>query len=292
MEVVLRVEVAPKRRERSVGREHGPGVPSNANTTVAKHIASGGETLQKRAPGDPVIACRMAETALAFRDSVVTAAWDETPTFRALGLDLGPLAPPHLRPGQVVKLRVPGGSEGYFALASAPGETARVLLKRGGAAANELIAAGSVGAIVECEGPFGAGFPVDAAVGRDVLLFAAGSGIAPIRALLRHLLDQPGRSRKIALWYGQRHIADFAFAAELDALRAEGVLITRCASRGVAEPGVTCGHVQDVAAAEGFGGLGLDGAVAYLCGMKAMVQGVRERLAVAGLPVERTYLNF
>ena len=39
----------------------------------------------------------------------VLAAWDETPSLRALRVGLGPLASSHAVPGQVVKLRAPSG---------------------------------------------------------------------------------------------------------------------------------------------------------------------------------------
>jgi NAD(P)H-flavin reductase len=52
------------------------------------------------------------------------------------------------------------------------------------------------------------------------------------------------------------------------------------------------GHVQDVAVATGFGGLPVAGATAFLCGMRAMVTGVRAALEAAGLPQTRTFLNY
>ncbi len=50
----------------------------------------------------------------------VADAWDETPSLRAVRLQLPPaLAAAHQRPGQVVKVRA-GPGEGFFALSSAP----------------------------------------------------------------------------------------------------------------------------------------------------------------------------
>jgi NAD(P)H-flavin reductase len=150
----------------------------------------------------------------------VLRAWDETRAFRGVALALpAALAEAHERPGQVVKARTPAG-EGFFALASAPAAGAvDLLLKRGGKVADALAAAARPGATVELTAPFGNGFPVEEADGRDVLLFAAGSGIAPVRALVQHLLSHRDRFGRATLFYGQRHGAEFAYRDEAVAWR-------------------------------------------------------------------------
>ncbi len=111
----------------------------------------------------------------------VLTAWDETAAFRGMRLAFPPaLARSHERPGQIVKARTEAG-EAFFALASAPdpGATAELLVKRGGRVADALVSAGVPGRTLALTRPFGNGFPVEEAEGRDVLLFAAGSAIGP-----------------------------------------------------------------------------------------------------------------
>jgi NAD(P)H-flavin reductase len=222
----------------------------------------------------------------------VVESWDETQTLRALRLDLG-----HERgsvyavPGQVVKVRTPAG-EGYFALASPPPSdgTIELLVKRGGAAADHLIAA-QPGSALEVSAPFGKGFPVAEAKDRDVLVFAVGSGIAPVRALVRHLTASKNGT-KLALFYGQRDSADFAYTREHGGWRDAGVILALCASKPTDGWSGARGWVQDVAAQGNFAGVDLSRAIAFLCGHKAMVSGVRETLERAGVPKERTFLNY
>jgi NAD(P)H-flavin reductase len=223
----------------------------------------------------------------------VLEAWDETPALRGLRVDLGPLRDLHRVPGQVVKLRTPSGAEGYFALASAPSESGRaeLLIKRGGAVADEAVATARVGAPVEVTAPFGRGFPIDEARGRDVLLFAAGSGITPIRALVQHLTET-GSARSAKLFYGERAPSEFAYAAEHAAWEAAGVHVVLCVSRPTEQWVGARGYVQAVAQAHGFEGLALDETAAYLCGPKPMIEGVKKTLAAAGLAAERAYLNY
>jgi NAD(P)H-flavin reductase len=226
-----------------------------------------------------------------FAEARVVESWDETPSLRAVRLELGrDRTGGYALPGQVVKLRTPAG-EGFFAIASPPPSDGalELLLKRGGAAADHVIAAGQ-DASVEVTTPFGKGFPVAEAAGRDVLLFAIGSGIAPTRALVRHLSAE--KRTTLALYYGQRDAADFAYAREHAAWQEAGVRLTLCASKPTDGWSGPRGWVQEVASQSGFAGADLGSAVAFLCGHKAMVSGVREVLSRAGLPPERIYLNF
>jgi NAD(P)H-flavin reductase len=222
-------------------------------------------------------------------------AWDETPGMRAVRLDMPfAFARAHARPGQVVKIRTPDG-EGYFALASAPSFEPRadLLLKRGaGKVADAAISLSTAGATLDVSAPFGKGFPWEEARGRDVLLFAAGSGIAPIRALVQHLVANRGEFGRLTLFYGQRHGTEFAYADEHLEWERRGVRVVLCpSSADDAWPGVR-GRVQEVARALGLGGVAPGNSVAFVCGMTAMVNEVKETLAGAGVPPRRVHLNF
>jgi sulfhydrogenase subunit gamma (sulfur reductase) len=222
-------------------------------------------------------------------------AWDETPAFRAIRLALPPaLARAHVRPGQVVKIRARGTGEGFFALASAPdpGALAEILVKRGGRVADAVIARATPGGTLETTRPFGNGFPVEDAEGRDVLLFAAGSAIGPIRALVQHLALHRNRFGRVTLFYGQRRGAEFAYRAEHLDWERRGIRVVLCPSgEDDAWQGLR-GHVQEIARSVAFGGAPPGDAMAFVAGMHAMVEDVRRTLAVAGIPAERVHANF
>jgi NAD(P)H-flavin reductase len=224
----------------------------------------------------------------------VVEAWDETTTLRAVRLALpADAARVHQRVGQVVKLHA-GSGDAYFAVASAPGPAGVIdlLLKHGGKVADAAIAAAIPGARLQLSPPFGKGFPVEQAHGRDVLLFATGSGIAPIRALVQHVLLHRDDFQRVTLFYGQRHGADFAYRREHLAWERGGVRVVLCPSQAdEAWPGVR-GRVQEVASSLAFGGAAPESAVAFVCGMTAMVDDVRATLTHAGIAPERIHLNF
>jgi sulfhydrogenase subunit gamma (sulfur reductase) len=226
--------------------------------------------------------------------AAVVSAWDETPALRALQLQLPPvLSARHERAGQVIKVKGSTG-EGFFALASAPAAHGRVdlLLKRGGKVADAITAAADPGATLQVTPPFGRGYPLEPALGRDVLLFAAGSGIAPIRALVQALLARRDEVDRVVLFYGQRHGGEFAYRREHLGWERRGVRVVLCPSAAEdAWEGVR-GRVLDVARTLDFGGARLPEAAIYVSGMSAMVAEVKETLARSGVPPERVLLNF
>lgn len=224
----------------------------------------------------------------------VVSAWDETAAFRGLRIALpSAAAAAHVLPGQVVKIRTRAG-EGFFALASAPEPSGRVdlLVKRGHRVADAVVEQATPGARLEVTPPFGKGFPVHEAEGRDVLLFAAGSGIAPIRALVQYLVRARDRCGRVTLFYGQRHGAEFAYRGEYLGWERRGVRVILCPSgEDDAWQGVR-GRVQKVARSVAFGGAPPGDAVAFLSGMHAMVEDVRRTLAESGIPPARVFANF
>lgn len=232
-------------------------------------------------------------TAPAYHPAHVAKSTAMTPALQAIVLDVsgGPLEGSVQHPGQFVQLAVPGADPAYLAVASPPGQRDRLefLVKRGGRAA-ERLAALPAGAAVRCTRPMGPGFPVDEHEGRDLLLFAGGSGIAALRPALIHALERRDRYGEIHLFFGARHAVDFAYAAEMDAWREAGVEVHQVVSRpdpGGSWGGAT-GYVQDLLDA-----LGPDAgnAVALLCGAPGMEVAVQGWLEQAGVSPARILRN-
>src|SRR5208282_3008632 len=73
--------------------------------------------------------------------------------------------------------------------------------------------------VVGMRGPFGAGWPMAEAVGRDIVVVAGGLGLAPLRPALYRLLAERERYGKIVLLYGTRNPDEILFRHELEAFR-------------------------------------------------------------------------
>jgi NAD(P)H-flavin reductase len=142
-----------------------------------------------------------------------------TPRSRLLTVDLGGRSF-DFRPGQAVLIGAPGVSRRPYSIACSPELAAET-------GALELLIAleddGTLGAhlpesrpgsLIEVEGPLGT-FLVPSDPPEQRLLFVAGgTGIAPLRAMIDHLLRR-GSGAGISLLYSARNADEFAFIEEL-----------------------------------------------------------------------------
>lgn len=64
-------------------------------------------------------------------------------------------------------------------------------------------------------GPFGRGWPLHEAAGRDVVVVAGGLGLAPLRPAILHLLAHRDEYRRIVILYGARTPADLLYRRDL-----------------------------------------------------------------------------
>lgn len=68
-------------------------------------------------------------------------------------------------------------------------------------------------------GPFGRGWPVQAAAGCDLVVVAGGVGLAPLRPVAYHVLANRERYGRVTLLVGARTPADLLYARELERWR-------------------------------------------------------------------------
>jgi len=123
-------------------------------------------------------------------------------------------------PGQFTMLYVFGVGEVPISISGDPGRT-RVLehtIRRAGAVTSALCDL-ETGAEIGVRGPYGRGWPIAAAEGKDVLVVAGGIGLAPLRPAVLGLLADRDRFGSLSLLYGARTPADFLYESDLHAWR-------------------------------------------------------------------------
>merc|ERR1719443_2689660 len=127
----------------------------------------------------------------------------------------------------------------------------------------------------------GKGFPVERARDAEtVLLFASGSGISPIRAL-------------VELFHGVRDAAHQPYAARLLAWGADlGVRVVEVHSPPAPGWSGARGYVQDALEAERENLGDLSRAAAFVVGQKEMAEALKAGLGAAGTPEENVLFNF
>ena len=220
---------------------------------------------------------------------MVASVVDETAWVRTLVLDV-PGWPGH-RAGQHLDVRLTA-EDGYraergYSIASAPGEPVAITVERldDGEVSPYLTEELRPGDAFELRGPIGAYFVWDAADHAPLLMAAGGSGIVPLRAMLRHR-RRTGAEVPVRLVYSSRTLADVIYRAELDEPVA-GVEVVHTLTR--AQPPGWTGRAGRVDAAL-LGELAWPAArdpLAFVCGPTGFVEFVAQTLVDLGYPPAR-----
>lgn len=198
-------------------------------------------------------------------------------------------APPFI-PGQVGILRVEPEAPAYFAFASAPDDAELEVLVKQKAGASTLIYDMKPGDEVDLLGIAGHGFNLDKIKGRDLVFVAMGTGVAPLRSALRHVLKRKGEFGQLVMLYGARTPDDFCYRDETDSWEDAGVELRQVISRpdGHDWSGPT-GYVQSL-----LDHIlpSLSSPVALICGSREMIDQTRERLGKMGFKPEEILTNY
>ena len=193
-------------------------------------------------------------------------------------------------PGQVAILRVEGQDPAYFAFASAPEDRDLEVLVKQKAGASNVIYDMCVGNEIELVGIAGHGFRLDEMKGRDLVFVAMGTGVAPLRSALRHVLKRKREFGQLVVLYGARTPDDFCYRDETESWEAVGIELRQVISRpdGHDWSGPT-GYVQSLL---DHVLPNLSSPIALICGSREMIDQTRERLGKMGFKPHEILTNF
>jgi len=193
-------------------------------------------------------------------------------------------------PGQVAVLEVEGEAPAYFAFASAPEDPElEVLVKQNPGTGNRIFDM-RVGERVQLLDVAGHGFALDEQKGKDLVFVAMGTGVAPLRSALRHVLGRKRDFGRLVVLYGARTPDHFCYKDETERWEDSGVELRQVVSRpdGHDWSGPT-GYVQSL----------LDhvlpslfSPVALICGSLEMIEQTRDRLHQMGFAPEDILTNY
>ncbi|HEY0765785.1 MAG TPA: hypothetical protein VGD61_25620 [Pyrinomonadaceae bacterium] len=193
-------------------------------------------------------------------------------------------------PGQVAILRVEGEEPSYFAFAGAPADRDLEVLVKQKVGASRVIYDMCVGDKIELLDVCGRGFKIDEMAGRDLVFVAMGTGVAPLRSALRHVLKRKTDFGQLVVLYGARTPDDFCYSDETEAWQDAGVELRQVISRpdGHDWSGPT-GYVQSL-----LDNVlpSLSSPVALICGSREMIDQTRERLGKMGFKPDEILTNY
>lgn len=114
--------------------------------------------------------------------------------------------------GQFIELSVDGIGEAPFTPSSSPHVSDKLevtVMKTG--YVTEIMHTLKPGAKMGIRGPYGRGYPVEAFLGKEVLILGGGCGLAPIRSLLYALEHVKDKLERVILCYGSKTPADCVY---------------------------------------------------------------------------------
>ncbi len=183
-----------------------------------------------------------------------------------------------------------------YTLSTAPSDGFyRLSVKRQGLVSNHLHDYLSVGDVIEARAPAG-GFVIDPLEARPAVLLAAGVGITPMLAMLRSIVFEGLRKRRIRptfMFIAARSVVERAFDREITELAAQAggaVRVIRLLDviEGAA-PGVDFDTEGRISTDLFRQTLPFDGYDFYMCGPPPFMQGLYDQLSDIGVPDARIY---
>ncbi len=185
-------------------------------------------------------------------------------------------------PGQYIDVIGAEGLRRSYSVANAPRADKQIELHirevTDGAMSRYWFQQAKVNDLLRLRGPLGTFFLRDQA-GRDLVLLATGTGIAPVKAIVESLpeLHDEAQARSVTVYWGGGQLGDLYWQApKLPGLRFVPVL-----SRADASWDGARGHVQDIFLNDRPN---LLNTLVYACGSDAMIHSARSQLLAAGLP--------
>ncbi len=193
-------------------------------------------------------------------------------------------------PGQVAVLKIDGEDPAYFAFASAPDDPELEVLVKQKIGASDRIFDMKPGERIGLVDVVGRGFGLDEQKRKDLVFVAMGTGVAPLRSALRHVLKRKHDFGQLVVLYGARTPDHFCYRDETEGWEDAGVELRQVISRpdGHDWSGPT-GYVQSLL---DHVLPSLSSPIALICGSLEMIEQTRDRLEQMGFAPDAILTNY
>ncbi len=208
-------------------------------------------------------------------------------------LELAPpsgIRPADFQPGQFNMLYAFGIGEAAISVSGDPAHPEKLVhtVRSAGKVTAALVAA-TPGAAIGIRGPYGKGWPLEAAKGKDVILVAGGLGLPPLRPVLLELFRHRERYGRIEVIYGARTPRDLVYYRQIQEWRGRSDLrfqttVDAAGRDWYGDVGLVTARVPDVR---------VDPAqtVAFLCGPEVMMKFTAQALTAKGVGESSIYVS-
>ncbi|MEV4439546.1 FAD/NAD(P)-binding protein [Streptomyces sp. NPDC049577] len=215
----------------------------------------------------------------------VTANRAETADTRTLELRPAGEALPAFTPGQFAMLYAFGVGDIPVSVAGLDGGVLTHTI-RGVGATSRALCAMRPGTQIGVRGPFGTGWDLPSAAGRDLLVVAGGIGLAPLRPLVREVLSSPGEYGRLNVLVGARTPEDLLYGSEPAGWGRPycGVTVDRAGPGWTGNIGVVTSLLEQAAFTP-------HETTAFVCGPEVMIRATARDLLDRGVPVHHIRIS-
>jgi NAD(P)H-flavin reductase len=145
------------------------------------------------------------------------------------------------------------------------------------------------GQVLGVRGPFGSHWPLEEAMGNDVVIVAGGIGLAPLRPAMYQLISQREKYGKVVLLYGARTPQDLLYTHELEQWRGQfEVEVKVTVDSAIGNWGGNVGVVTSLIPGTQFDPLHT---VAMICGPEVMMRFTLMELQKCGVKTENIFIS-
>ena len=120
----------------------------------------------------------------------------------------------NVKPGQFFEVSMPKYGEAPISVSGIGEDYVDLTIRRVGKVTNEIFEKYE-GNSLFLRGPYGNGFDVNLYEGRDIVVVAGGSGLAPVRGIIEYFYDNPQKCKSFKLITGFRSPEDILFKADI-----------------------------------------------------------------------------
>lgn len=229
----------------------------------------------------------------------------EAEGLRMIEIEAPEIGAEYSTPGQYLKVKKGDGKPGFFAIASPPDKRSVLQFLVKESEGSQFFTSAQIGDKLDLSAPQGKGFQIeeyfenyrnDWAVS-NVVLLAAGSGLAPIASALEYPglgLKQTGKNtlfeRRATLYLGARSKAHLPMMSKYAAWKELGIDVIPVLSQPDADWTGRKGYVQDALKEDGIKVPRNSGVL--MCGQRGMTEDCKEALLEAGVFEGRILMNF
>jgi sulfhydrogenase subunit gamma (sulfur reductase) len=154
-------------------------------------------------------------------------------------------------------------------------------------------------AMIGIRGPFGNTFPIEKAKGKDILFFAGGLGIVPLRPLIHKVMNEKSKFKRIALICGSRNQSEILFKDDIDSWQKKGLQLVLGVRKGLQVLIHTVekkdkslqGKVGPVTEHLDISKISFKNAYAFICGPPVMINETIKSLSMIGMHEDNIFTS-